>query len=133
MRYPLSPFQFHCALSCSYQPQSKVEFVQRYYPLNRLNFSARAPIGRCLPAGVEAFWLGFTAFKKYQSKTPPIAPVLLTVALDVVDSFIRNFLGLIDQFVHGVVIQFNTRFASVILVIRINIRRLVFGFRDILG
>jgi hypothetical protein len=35
---PLGPVQFHCALSCSYQPQSKVEFVQSYYPLKLLTY-----------------------------------------------------------------------------------------------
>ncbi len=116
---PLGPFQFHCALSCSYQPQSMVEFVQGYYPLNLLNFSA--------------IWLAFTAFLKYQPKTLPNAPVLITVALAVVNSLIRDFLGLLDQLVHGVVIQLNARFASIIFVVRVDRRNLVLDLRNILS
>ena len=57
----------------------------------------------------------------------------LATIISVVDPFIGDFLGLIYQFIHGVVVELDARFASVIVVIRVDGRQLVLGLRDVLG
>jgi hypothetical protein len=37
----------------------------------------------------------------------------------VINAIIGDFLGLFDQFVHGVVLEFNVRFASVVSVVSV--------------